>query len=201
MQPLRMNRPGIAHETIILGIDPGSRVTGYGVIKLTGSTITCLDSGVVTAQTGSMADRLQKIYQGLRCIADRHQPQEAAIEKVFSHINPGGALILGQARGVAFLSMAESGIKKIEEYTARQVKQAVVGYGAASKEQVRFMIQSLLTITHDLVFDAADALAIAICHAHSRGARGNDATAPCSKNEQLQMLLKQYPKGWRRGRR
>lgn len=188
-------------DTVILGVDPGSRVTGYGVIKVTGTAISVLDGGVVTAHSGSMGERLQKIYQGLRRVADSYQPTEAAIEKIFTHINPAGALVLGQARGVAFLSLTESGIKTIEEYTARQVKQAVVGYGAASKEQVRFMIKSMLTIVNDLAFDAADALAIALCHAHSRNALNGAASMACTKNEQLQALLKQYPKGWRRGRR
>lgn len=150
--------------TIIIGIDPGSRFTGYGVIRVDGNQSFYLDSGCIYLGTAQHAERLQKIYSGLQQIIQRFQPHEAAIEQVFMHNNPGSALKLGQARGAAIVALTIP----VAEYSARQVKQSVVGYGAAKKEQVQHMVGRLLNITEKLQADAADALAIALCHAHAR---------------------------------
>jgi crossover junction endodeoxyribonuclease RuvC len=151
--------------TIIIGIDPGSRRTGFGVIRLQGNQSIYLDSGCLHVADGEMHDRLQKIFVGLKEIIQRHQPHEAAIEQVFMHENPNSALKLGQARGVAMAALA----MPLTEYSARQIKQAVVGFGAAKKDQVQHMVKRLLNISEKLQADEADALAIALCHAHSRG--------------------------------
>lgn len=150
--------------TIIIGIDPGSRFTGYGVIKWEGNQNHYLDSGCLNVTSDSISERLQKIFTGLQAIVQLHQPHEAAIEQVFMHQNPGSALKLGQARGAAIVALGAS----ISEYSARQVKQSVVGYGAAGKIQVQHMVKRLLNISIELQADAADALAVALCHAHTR---------------------------------
>ena len=150
--------------TIIIGIDPGSRFTGYGVIQWQGNQNHYLDSGCLSVGSLSIAERLQKIYSGIQSIVQLHQPHEAAIEQVFMHENPGAALKLGQARGAALVALGTN----VSEYSARQVKQSVVGYGAADKKQVQHMVKKLLNISIDLQADAADALAIALCHAHMR---------------------------------
>lgn len=150
--------------TIIIGIDPGSRYTGFGVIRLEGNTNIYVDSGCLNVSTKPVPERLQHIYSGLKDLIIKHQPHEAAIEQIFMHQNPGSALKLGQARGAAIVALG----MPISEYSARQVKQSVVGYGAASKDQVQQMVKRLLNLTHTLQADAADALAIALCHAHAR---------------------------------
>jgi crossover junction endodeoxyribonuclease RuvC len=150
--------------TIIIGIDPGSRHTGYGIIKVQGNQNLHIASGCVHLTALTLAERLQKIFLSLRTIIEFHQPNEAAIEQVFMHENPGSALKLGQARGAAIVALTIP----IAEYSARQVKLAVVGHGAAKKEQVQHMVGKLLNLPDKLQADAADALAIAICHAHSR---------------------------------
>lgn len=150
--------------TIIIGVDPGSRFTGYGVIQWEGNQSRYVDSGCLNLSTYPTSERLQKIFTGLQAIVQLYQPQEAAIEQVFMHQNPGSALKLGQARGAAIVALGTL----VAEYSARQVKQSVVGYGAASKAQVQHMVKRLLNISAKLQADAADALAIALCHAHSR---------------------------------
>lgn len=150
--------------TIILGIDPGSQRTGYGVIKLQGSRQLYLTSGFINLTSYPPLERMRQIYLGLRSIIDTHQPDEAAIEQVFMHENPGSALKLGQARGAAIVALD----MPVSEYSARQVKKSVVGMGAAKKDQVQFMVKRLLRLTGDLQVDAADALAVALCHAQSR---------------------------------
>ncbi len=152
-------------ETIILGIDPGSRITGYGVIQLKGSKPIYLTSGCIRIAEHSVNKRLHYIYRGLSEIIAIYQPHEVAIEQIFMHQNANSALKLGQARGAAIVAIAD---RPLAEYSARQIKQAVVGYGAARKEQVQQMIQVLLNLSGNPQADAADALAIAICHAHSR---------------------------------
>jgi len=149
---------------VIIGIDPGSRITGYGVIRLAGNQHVHLESGCIRVTAENPGARLQEIYTGLKAIIQQHQPVEAAIEQIFMHQNPGSALKLGQARGAAIVALE----LPISEYSARQVKQSVVGYGAARKEQVQHMVQQLLNIKEKLQADAADALAIALCHAHTR---------------------------------
>ena len=150
--------------TIIIGIDPGSRFTGYGVIRREKNQSIYLDSGCLRLIDSTPALRLQTIFTELQKIIQHFQPQEAAIEQVFMHQNPGSALKLGQARGAAIVALG----MPVTEYSARQVKQSVVGYGAASKAQVQHMVQQLLSISNKLQADAADALAIALCHAHTQ---------------------------------
>lgn len=154
-------------KCIILGIDPGSRVTGYGVIMTQGLKHYYLASGCIRLGDHALVDKCAILYQSLQEIIQTHQPQEAAIEQVFMHENPGAALKLGQARGSAITALANHQLV-LAEYSARQVKQAVVGYGAAKKEQVQTMVQALLQLSGKPQADAADALAIAICHANFR---------------------------------
>lgn len=150
---------------IILGIDPGSRITGYGVIRVEKSRHVYLTSGSLHVKGENISDRLQYIHQELQKIIQTYQPIEAAIEQVFMHQNPGSALKLGQARGAAIVAMKNI---PVAEYSARQIKQAVVGHGAAKKEQVQHMVRVLLNLSGMPEFDAADALAIALCHANCR---------------------------------
>lgn len=150
---------------IIIGIDPGSRRTGYGVISSDGQTQLYLTSGHIDVSAYPTTERLRKIYLGLQQIITTFKPHEAAVEQIFMHENPNSALKLGQARGAAIVAFDEI---PIEEYSARQVKKSVVGNGAANKEQVQFMVQRLLKLKGDLQADAADALAVALCHAQSR---------------------------------
>jgi crossover junction endodeoxyribonuclease RuvC len=152
---------------IILGIDPGSRLTGYGVIRIEGTQHHYLASGCVRVHDESLPHRLQQIYNGLKEIIHCYQPTEMAIEQVFMHQNPGAALKLGQARGAAIVATAATAIP-VAEYSARQIKQSVVGYGAAKKEQVQHMVCRLLNLSGTPQADAADALAVALCHAQSR---------------------------------
>jgi crossover junction endodeoxyribonuclease RuvC len=157
---------------IILGIDPGSRITGYGVINFDGGRYRYIDSGCIRIQEGPLSERLHQIDEGIAAIIGHHQPELGSIEQVFMHQNPGSALKLGQARGVAIASMARFSLP-VAEYSARQIKQAVVGYGAAAKDQVQHMVCQLLSLEGTPQADAADGLAIAICHAHSlQGFRG-----------------------------
>ncbi len=150
--------------TIIIGIDPGSRHTGYGVIHVEGNESFHITSGCIHLNSKEHPERLQEIFSGLQVIIKQFQPHEAAIEKIFMHDNPSSALKLGQARGAAIVALTIP----VAEYSARQVKQSVVGYGAAKKEQVQHMVGRLLNLTQKLQADEADALAIALCHAHSR---------------------------------
>lgn len=150
--------------TIIIGVDPGSRHTGYGVIRVQGNQSFYLTCGTLHLTSKHPAERLQKIFSGLQEIISLYKPTEAAIEQVFMHANPGSALKLGQARGAAIVALT----MPVAEYSARQVKLSIVGYGAAKKEQVQHMVGRLLNISDKLQADAADALAIALCHAHTR---------------------------------
>jgi crossover junction endodeoxyribonuclease RuvC len=153
--------------TVIIGIDPGSRHTGYGVIRLEGNRHIYLASGHLNLTAYPACERLRQIYLGLQEVITLYQPHEAAIEQVFMHENPNSALKLGQARGAAIVAFTIP----VMEYSARQVKKSVVGYGAANKEQVQFMVKRLLNLSQKLQADAADALAVALCHAHARGLR------------------------------
>ncbi|MCH8500031.1 MAG: crossover junction endodeoxyribonuclease RuvC [Marinobacter sp.] len=150
---------------IILGVDPGSRITGYGVIRTESGRIEYIDSGCIRMGEKPMAERLQTIFQGLATLIAEYRPEEFAIEQVFMARNPDSALKLGQARGVAIVTAANSGLP-VHEYSARQVKQAVVGTGAADKSQVQHMVAVILRLDRKPQADAADALAIALCHAH-----------------------------------
>tara|TARA_R100001440_G_scaffold25074_2_gene40636 strand:- start:3075 stop:3593 length:519 start_codon:yes stop_codon:yes gene_type:complete len=149
---------------IILGVDPGSRITGYGVIRSDGRLTEYVDSGCIRMGEKPMAERLQIIYQSLVTLIEQFRPEEFAIEQVFMARNPDSALKLGQARGVAIVAAANSSLP-VHEYSARQVKQAVVGTGGADKVQVQHMVQSILSLSRKPQADAADALAIALCHA------------------------------------
>lgn len=153
--------------TIILGIDPGSRITGYGVIRLEQRKMCYIDSGCIKVATKEIPDRLQEIFADLTTIVEAYRPTSAAIEQVFMHQNPGSALKLGQARGAAIVATTRFGIP-MAEYSARQVKQSVVGYGAATKQQVQHMVCRLLDLNQLPQADAADALGIAICHAQTQ---------------------------------
>lgn len=153
--------------TIILGIDPGSRITGYGVIREDMRNIRYLDSGCIRTAEGTLSERLLEIYNGICHLMDAWSPNEVAIEEVFMHQNASSALKLGHARGVAMVAAASHRVS-VSEYSAREVKQAVVGYGAAEKSQVKQMVMSLLLLDGAPQNDAADALAIAICHSHRR---------------------------------
>ena len=149
----------------ILGIDPGLRVTGFGIIEQSGGKLRYVTSGCVRSGAGDLAARLKAILEGLGEVIAAHRPREVAIEQVFLNVNPKSTLALGQARGSAICAAVIAGLP-VAEYTALQVKQAVVGKGHAQKEQVQHMVRRLLALPGDPSPDAADALACAICHAH-----------------------------------
>jgi crossover junction endodeoxyribonuclease RuvC len=152
----------------ILGIDPGSRITGYGIIRSDGQRHQYIASGTIVATgTGGLPERLVRIFNGISTIIQHYAPQEAAIEEVFMAQNAGAALKLGQARGAAVVALAHHDLP-IAEYAARRVKQTVSGYGAADKSQVQYMVKLLLNVVGNAAIDAADALAVAICHAQSQ---------------------------------
>lgn len=153
--------------SIILGIDPGSRITGFGVIRDTGRGCEYVASGCIRTGAGELAERLQIVYRGVREVIQSYHPVMLGIERVFMAKNADSALKLGQARGAAIVAAAEEGLT-VNEYTATQVKQAIVGTGAADKQQVQMMVMHLLKLTQKPQIDASDALAIALCHAHMR---------------------------------
>jgi len=156
----------------ILGIDPGSKATGYGFIDQQGNRLLHLDNGAIfTKSQDALALRLQRIYQELCTLIAKYQPEAVAVEQVFMARNPASALKLGHARGVALLAGINAGLP-VFEYSALQVKSAVVGYGRAGKNQVQQMTRTLLNLPEIAQEDAADALAVAICHAHSRQLSG-----------------------------
>ena len=149
----------------ILGIDPGSRKTGFGVLDFAGDDPTYVASGVVNSAEGTFPDRLRRIFTAVGEIVEEYRPDVVAIESVFMHKNAGSALKLGQARSAALC--ATFGFEmEVHEYAPREIKQAIVGTGAASKEQVQHMVISLLKLDAAPSLDAADALAAALCHGH-----------------------------------
>ncbi|NIP16593.1 MAG: crossover junction endodeoxyribonuclease RuvC [Pseudomonadales bacterium] len=150
----------------VLGIDPGSRITGYGVLEVTGGRTRYLASGCIRPSSKPFPDRLAEIYIGIRSVIAEHGPDVLAIEQVFMARNPDSALKLGQARGVAIAAAVQCGLP-VHEYAARTVKQAVVGSGRAGKEQVQHMVRAILELPGAPAPDAADALAIAICHVNT----------------------------------
>ena len=152
--------------TLILGIDPGSRVTGYGLIRVTKNKLCYVDSGCIRTSKSTLSKRLLEIFNGICELMETYNPEQVAIEQIFMHKNPNSALKLGHARGVAMVASASFGVP-IHEYAAREVKQAVVGFGAASKPQVQHMVVQLLMLSSTPQADAADALAVAICHNHT----------------------------------
>lgn len=151
----------------VLGIDPGSRITGYGIIEKIGNRLVHVDNGAIhTDSHREFAFRLHKIYEGLSRVIEEYRPDAMAVEQVFLAHNAQSALKLGQARGAAIVAGVNAGLP-VSEYTAMQVKQAVVGYGHARKEQVQQMVKSLLNLPEIAQADASDALAVAVCHANS----------------------------------
>lgn len=148
-----------------MGIDPGSRVTGYGVISAQGHRIECVAYGAIAGRAhGSFPDRLKTIHGELQLLLERYSPAALVVESVFHAINARSALILGHARGVILLAAAQSGTE-LYEYSPLEVKKAVVGYGRADKNQIQLMVRRLLSLKQDpRPHDAADALAIALCH-------------------------------------
>ena len=155
-------------ETVrILGIDPGSRITGYGILELRGNQFVCLANGCIKTQHDTLANRLKHIHLGIHELIDTYAPQELAIESVFVHRNVDSALKLGQARGAAITCAALQALS-VSEYSPAEIKKSVVGRGNAAKTQVQHMVAAILGLNKALQADAADALAVAICHGHSR---------------------------------
>jgi crossover junction endodeoxyribonuclease RuvC len=155
----------------ILGIDPGSRMTGYGIIEVQGGRTVYIASGCVRMNDEDFPQRLRTIFEGLGEVVDRYQPTETAIEKVFVQRNVDSALKLGQARGAAICAVVSRSLP-LAEYSPTQIKQALVGRGAAAKEQVKHMVKILLQIDESPQEDAADALACALCHSHTQQTMG-----------------------------
>jgi len=152
--------------TRIIGIDPGSRRTGYGIIDIAGSTASYVTSGIIRLPEGALPDRLKLIFDGITQLLEQYQPETMAVEEVFFARDPKAALKLGQARGAAIVAGVNCQLP-VSEYSARSVKQAVVGTGSADKKQVQMMVTSLLKLVEAPAEDAADALAVALCHGHS----------------------------------
>jgi crossover junction endodeoxyribonuclease RuvC len=163
----------------ILGIDPGSRLTGFGVVHILSSgKISYVASGVVRVPAIALAERLKVIYEGVAQVIAEYRPEIMAVEKVFMARNADSALKLGQARAAAILAGANRDLP-VSEYTALQIKQALVGKGHAQKEQVKHMVKALLALSGNPQADAADALACAICHAHhARSVRSRRTLSP-----------------------
>ncbi len=159
----------------ILGIDPGLRLTGFGLIEKSGQKLSYLASGVIKSGEGELPERLGVLFSGLGEIIETHRPDVCAVEIVFVNVNPQSTLLLGQARGAAICAAVARNLT-VAEYTALQIKQAVAGHGKAAKEQVQEMVKRLLGLPAAPAADAADALACAICHAHG-GALGELSTA------------------------
>jgi len=152
----------------ILGIDPGLAVTGFGIVGYDQNRFSVIQYGVVRTQAGtSLPERLEKINQGLTRIIQQYQPEAVAVEELFFNTNAKSAFLVGQARGVAVLTAAQASLP-VYEYTPLQVKQGIAGYGRADKHQVQQMIKNLLNLREiPRPVDAADALAVAVCHAHT----------------------------------
>ncbi len=154
-------------EELIIGIDPGSRATGYGLLATNGNRLRFVDAGVIRMGQGlAFPQRLDKLYCRLKEVIEIHRPTASAVEDVFYSINAKSALRLGHARGTVILAAVHGGLP-VYEYTPLEVKKAVVGYGRAEKSQVQHMICVLLNLSKCPPMDAADALAVAVCHAHT----------------------------------
>jgi crossover junction endodeoxyribonuclease RuvC len=153
--------------SLILGIDPGSRKTGFGIINFVAGRSEYVTSGVIRLPGGELPERLRIIFASVTELIDLHCPQQLAVEQVFMAKSAGSALKLGQARGAAIVACAMQGMP-VSEYSARQIKQSVVGTGAADKAQVQHMVKVLLKLPGMPQEDAADALAAALCHAHTQ---------------------------------
>ena len=154
--------------SLILGIDPGSRITGYGIIRAMGNKQEYIASGCIrTTEKATLPERLDVIFQGVSEIIKEFSPTELAIERIFMARSAESALKLGHARGVAIVAAVNNGLS-VHEYEARKIKQAIVGNGAANKNQVQHMVMTLLNLPSKPQSDAADALAISICHHHTQ---------------------------------
>jgi crossover junction endodeoxyribonuclease RuvC len=154
--------------TIILGIDPGLTCTGWGIIVSKSNQLSFTECGTITPATSlPMADRLKYIHDGLQTVIARHRPAEAAVEETFVNKSGASSLKLGQARGAILLAVSLAGLP-VAEYSATMVKKSVVGTGHADKRQIAMMVKTLLPASNAAKADAADALAVAICHAHHR---------------------------------
>jgi crossover junction endodeoxyribonuclease RuvC len=164
--PEAVTTVSLAASVRILGLDPGSRRTGFGVIECRGSQLLVVAHGCLNVAAASPAARLRLIFEGLQALVSQHGPVEVAVERVFVSRNPDSALKLGQARGAA-LCAVPAGVP-VFEYAPRAIKLAIVGSGAAEKFQVAHMIRTLLALAEPPAADAADALAVAVCHAHAR---------------------------------
>ncbi len=153
---------------LVLGIDPGTAITGFGLVREDQAGLALVDYGVITTPAGQpLPERLQTIYQGLRDVVTQHRPRTAAVEELFFSRNARTALSVGHARGVTLLALADAGLS-IHEYKPLEIKQAVAGYGGADKRQVQEMVRMLLDLDHvPQPDDAADAVAVAVCHIHS----------------------------------
>jgi crossover junction endodeoxyribonuclease RuvC len=163
---------------VFLGVDPGSSLTGFGVVSLQHGSLRHVGHGVIRAGTaGPFPHRLQRIYAGMMEVMERYRPDGAAVEAVFHAKNARSSLIMGHARGVILLAAVQWGVE-IDEYSPLQVKLAVTGYGHAHKEQIRTMVKGLLGIREVSSLDASDALAVAICHAHSQQMKGHMRMKP-----------------------
>lgn len=154
--------------TCLIGVDPGSRLTGFGIIEFKGRQARYLSSGCIRIHAKAMPARLEEIFTGLDSLIQNYQPSVMAIEKVFMHRNADSALKLGQARGAAIVAAVRLGLE-VFEYSPNEVKQSIVGHGHADKVQVQHMVKILLNLPATPQADAADALAIALCHAHTQG--------------------------------
>ncbi len=155
-----------------LGLDPGLRITGFGIIDACGSRLQYVASGCIKTPAEELPARLGVLLEGVREIIQTYSPESVAVEKVFVNVNPNSTLLLGQARGAVICGAVSCGLP-VSEYTALQIKQAVVGYGKAAKEQVQHMVQRLLMLGSIPGSDAADALACAICHIYSSRGLGH----------------------------
>jgi crossover junction endodeoxyribonuclease RuvC len=151
----------------ILGIDPGLNRTGYGVVEASGAKLAYVTAGVIRIPAGDLHERLGTILRALAAVIRETQPHVVTVEKVFVNVNPQSTLLLGQARGAAICAAVTENLV-VHEYAALRIKQAVVGFGRADKRQVQLMVQRLLGLEQVPASDAADALACAICHAHSK---------------------------------
>ena len=159
-----MQEPGDKGVKRILGIDPGSRITGYGIVDTDGRKVTYIASGCIRTAADGIPQRLRTIFEGVQELLNGYHPDEMAIEKVFMHRNADSALKLGQARGAAISAVVVENLA-VSEYAPNEIKQAVVGKGHADKTQVQHMIRVLLNLNGIPQVDAADALAVAYCHA------------------------------------
>ena len=169
---------------LILGIDPGSRKTGFGIINYVSGRSEYVTSGVIRLPNVELPERLRVIFENVTELVEQHGPHELAIEQVFLAKSAGSALKLGQARGAAIVACVAQQMP-VSEYSARQIKQSVVGTGAADKEQVQHMVKVLLDLPATPAEDAADALAAALCHAHTRQSMINIAGAKSVRRRRL----------------